>query len=80
MTHSFTITIGDSERIALKDAIKVYKEFIHDKIGDEIKAPYWARLQSIKRVEEEILNSIPEILSMNTFNIRSQKEELNTEG
>jgi hypothetical protein len=60
MQYSYTITIREREMIALRDAIKVYKEFVHSKIGDEIKAPYWARLQSIKSIENKMTEQIVE--------------------
>lgn len=54
MQYITELKLTDAERLALEDAIKIYKEFVHNKIGDEIKAPYWARLQSIKKVEDKI--------------------------
>lgn len=50
----YRLTFLDAERQALEEAIKVYKDFIEDKIGDRIEAPYWARLQAIKRLEEKL--------------------------
>ena len=48
------LTFLDAERQALEEAIKVYKDFIEYKIGDRIEAPYWARLQAIKILEEKL--------------------------
>jgi hypothetical protein len=55
MQNTHTLIFSDSERIALEDAIEVYKKFIEDKIGDKIEAPYWARLRAIKRLENKLL-------------------------
>ena len=49
------VNITDAEIIALQEAIKVYKDFIQKKIGNKIEAPYWARLQAIKKLENKIL-------------------------
>lgn len=54
MQKIHTIHLSDAEVIALEDAIKVYKNFIDKEIGSQIKAPYWARLQSIKNLEEKL--------------------------
>jgi hypothetical protein len=56
------IKISDAEIIALKDAINVYKDFIREQIGEEIKAPYWARLQSIKEIETKLNKKLDELL------------------
>jgi hypothetical protein len=49
-----SVSLTDAEIIALEDAIKVYKNFIKEKIGDKIEAPHWARLQAIKRLENKL--------------------------
>lgn len=49
------INITDAEIIALQDAIRLYKDFIQKKIGNRVEAPYWARLQSIQKLENKIL-------------------------
>lgn len=54
MQYIKKITLKDSELIALKDAISVYKSFIESKIGNQVESPYWARLQNIKKIEEKI--------------------------
>ena len=36
MQYTYKLILGDSEIIALEDAIEVYKNFIKDKIGDKI--------------------------------------------
>lgn len=54
MQYIQEITLTDAEAIALKDAIKIYKEFVKEKIGDKIEAPYWSRLQSIKTIEQKL--------------------------
>lgn len=54
MQHIKKLILDDSETIALKDAIEVYKSFIKKKIGDKVEAPYWARLQNIKKIEEKL--------------------------
>lgn len=54
MQFSTKIRLNDGEVIALEDAIKKYKDFIDKEIGDEIKAPYWARLKNIESVEKKI--------------------------
>ena len=54
MQNTHKLVFSDSERIALEDAIEVYKKFIEDKIEDRIEAPYWARLRAIKRLEEKL--------------------------
>jgi len=56
------IKISDAEIIALKDAINVYKDFIREQIGEEIKSPYWARLQSIKEIETKLNKKLDELL------------------
>lgn len=54
MQYIRSITLSDSETIALQEAIIIYKEYIREKTGDDIVAPYWARLKNIKDVEEKI--------------------------
>ena len=54
MQHITHLTLTDAETIALKDAIKTYKEFVKDKIEDRIEAPYWARLEAIKNLERKL--------------------------
>lgn len=54
MQYCHKLLFSDAERQALEDAISIYKDFIEDKIGDRIEAPYWARLQAIKRLEEKL--------------------------
>lgn len=54
MQKIYTINLSDAEVIALEDAIKVYKIFIAKEIGNQIKAPYWARLESIKTLEQKL--------------------------
>lgn len=54
MQYIEKIELTDAEVIALKDAIEIYKNFIQEKIGDKIEAPYWARLQSIKTIENKL--------------------------
>ena len=56
MQYIHRITLSDSETIALQEAIIIYKEYIRDKIGDDIVTPYWARLKNIKEVEEKVKN------------------------
>lgn len=60
MQYSVNISLSVSEMIAIKDAIEVYKDFVKEQIGDEIKAPYWARLQSIKTIENNLSKGIKE--------------------
>lgn len=54
MQYFINLVLTDSEAIAIRDAIDKYIEFAENEIKDEIKAPYWARLQSIKKVEEKL--------------------------
>lgn len=54
MQYFINLVLTDSEAIAIRDAINRYIEFTENEIKDEIKAPYWARLQSIKKVEEKL--------------------------
>lgn len=54
MQHITQLSLTDAEIIALKDAIKTYKEFVKDKIEDRIEAPYWARLEAIKNLERKL--------------------------
>lgn len=58
MQRAIKIQISDEEIIALLDAIDIYESFIERKIGNEIKAPYWARLQSIIKTKEKINKEI----------------------
>lgn len=55
MQYYHKLLFSDDERQALQDAIKVYKKFIEDKIGDRIEAPYWARLEAIKTLESKLV-------------------------
>ena len=50
MQNTHKLVFSDSERIALEEAIEIYKKFIEDKI----EAPYWARLRAIKRLEQKL--------------------------
>lgn len=54
MQYTHRIMLSDNETVALQEAIIIYKEYIREKIGDDIVAPYWARLKNIKEVEEKI--------------------------
>jgi len=54
MQYFINLVLTDSEAIAIRDAINRYIEFTENEIKDEIKAPYWARLQSIKKIEEKL--------------------------
>ena len=63
MQYTTKVQLSDAEVIALQDAIKTYKDFIEREIKEEIKAPYWSRLQAIKTVEQKIKNNnIDELL------------------
>lgn len=61
MQYFLKVVINDSESLALEEAIKIYKKFITDKIGDKIEAPYWARLQAINGFEQKIFKAQSEI-------------------
>ena len=54
MQNTHKLLFSDSERIALEEAIEIYKKFIEDKTGNKIESPYWARLRAIKRLEEKL--------------------------
>lgn len=72
------IEISDSEFVAITDAIGVYKDYIKERIGDEIKAPYWSRLQSIKKLERSI-ESIGVLEQLYSNNIYLHIDEIQSE-
>jgi len=45
-TYQYTLVIGDSEHIALSDALKLMIEHCEAQIAVRAGAPYWAHKQS----------------------------------
>ena len=75
MQYIRSITLSDSETIALQEAIIIYKEYIREKIGDNIVAPYWARLKNIKEVEEKVKSfGVLEEMYLEVMEINKQKD------
>ena len=74
MQYIHRITLSDNETVALQEAIIIYKEYIREKIGDDIVAPYWARLKNIKEVEEKIKSfGVLEEMYLEVMEINKQK-------
>jgi uncharacterized protein YllA (UPF0747 family) len=73
MQYSYTISIGDGEMIALRDAVEQYKKFVFDKIEDRIEAPYWARLKNIKEMMERLNSSVQPKHNISNINLKIEK-------
>lgn len=56
-TYSYTITLNDTERIALDAALAMLKEECELQIANRQEAPYLARLRSIASIKDKLANS-----------------------
>ena len=75
MQYIHRITLSDNETVALQEAIIIYKEYIREKVGDNIVAPYWARLKNIKDVEEKVKSfGVLEEMYLEVIEINKQKD------
>ena len=54
MQYKYNLEYDDSESVTLSRAIKHYKKFVEEKLKDEIKSPYLADLQNVKRLESKL--------------------------
>ena len=62
-TCSYTITICDSEYIAMKAALKLMIEHCDTKITDEAGAPFWAHRQSCGKMLDKLNAVTPVIIN-----------------
>lgn len=71
-TYSYSITINDSQRIALEAALRLMIEHCETKLQENAGAPYWAHRQSCEEMLERLRHSKPTMTSTNNFgNMRS---------
>lgn len=66
-TYSYTLTINDSQRIALEAALELTIEHCEAKLTENAGAPYWARRKSCEEMLAQLRNVEPAMTSTNNF-------------
>lgn len=66
-TYSYTLTIGDSQRIALEAALNVMIEHCQTKLAAGEGAPYWAHRKSCIEMLEQLRSTPGEMASTSSF-------------
>lgn len=66
-TYSYTITIGDSEHIALEAALLHFVEHCAQQISAGAGAPYWAHRDSCNAILDKLRSATPHMTSTNNF-------------
>lgn len=66
-TYSHTLTINDSQRIALEAALELMIEHCEAKLAAEAGAPYWAHRKSCDEMLEKLRTTEPVMTSTNNF-------------
>lgn len=56
-TFSHTITLKDSEMIALKASLELMIDHCQQKLDEGMGAPYWAHKESAKRILEKLYDN-----------------------
>jgi hypothetical protein len=66
-TYFHTLTIGDSEYIALSAALNLMIQHCDQQLADGPKAPYWAHRQSCIKMLEKLRNGTPVMASTSSW-------------
>ena len=66
-TYSYTITLDDSEHIALEAALKLMIEHCEAMLSKGAGAPFWAHRQSCQQISEKLHSATPLMTSTNNF-------------
>jgi hypothetical protein len=66
-TYQHTLTIDDSEFIALSAALKLMIEHCDTQLATGAGAPYWAHRQSCTNMLSRLNEGPPKMTSTNTF-------------
>lgn len=56
-TYTHSLTFGDSDVIALREAIDRYIETCKEELADGAKAPYWAHLRSLEGIRARLCDN-----------------------
>lgn len=74
-TYSHTLTINDSQRIALEAALKLMIRHCESKLAERAGAPYWAHKKSCEEMLGILRNAEPQMTSWNTFGRTPEGDE-----
>ncbi len=66
-TYSYTLTINDSQFLALEAALKVMIEHCDVKLSEEAGAPFWAHKKSCNEILEKLSEAQNNLTSTNNF-------------
>jgi hypothetical protein len=66
-TYQHTMTIGDSEYIALEAALRLMIEHCEAQLAAGAGAPYWAHKQSCTRMLQKLATAPAQMTSTNNF-------------
>lgn len=66
-TYQHTLTIGDSEFIALSAALELMIEHCDQQLAAGARAPYWAHRRSCTNMLSRLRAGPPTMTSTNTF-------------
>ena len=69
-TYSHTITLNDSEYIAISAALELMIEHCNAQLADGPVAPFWAHRQSCQTILGKLRSATPTMTSTNTFGKR----------
>jgi hypothetical protein len=66
-TYQYTLTIGDSEHIALEAALKLMSEHCEAMLAAGEGAPYWAHRQSCNEMLKRLRSTSGRMISTSSF-------------
>jgi hypothetical protein len=66
-TYSYTITLGDSEHLALEAALKLMIDHCETMLSNGAGAPFWAHRQSCQQILDKLRSAPPTMTSTNNF-------------
>lgn len=66
-TYSHTITISDSQRIALEAALLLMIEHCNEQMANGHEAQFWARRKSCEELWSKLITSTPQMTSTSSF-------------
>ncbi len=66
-TYAHTITMNDSQRIALEAALLLMIEHCDEQLADGPKAPFWAHRQSCQELWSKLITATPQMTSTSSF-------------
>ena len=66
-TYSYSLTIDDSQYLALEAALKVMIEHCESKLTEGAGAPFWAHKKSCGEILEKLRNAQSTMTSTNNF-------------